>query len=129
MRFIHISDTHSGHNKLKNWPEADAIIHSGDFCKNLGYYDQVKEFAEWFKNLNYKHKIIISGNHECTFDLAREKYFRTKHKYLSKIEGYMGPAKNHAEIKSMILDDPNFIYLEEQQIEIDGIKIWGTPVQ
>ena len=128
FRFIHISDTHSGHHKLKNQPEADAIIHSGDFCKNLGYYDQVKDFVDWFRSLKYKYKIIVSGNHELTFDLAKEKW---ANEYISKKcnSDYLGQAKNHAEIKALVTDDPNFIYLEDQLIEIEGIKIWGTPVQ
>lgn len=31
MKILHLSDTHGCHRQLQNLPEADLIIHSGDF--------------------------------------------------------------------------------------------------
>lgn len=31
MRILHISDTHGCHHRMRDLPEADMIVHSGDF--------------------------------------------------------------------------------------------------
>ncbi len=36
MRILHISDTHGCHRRLKNLPEADVIVHSGDITMTGG---------------------------------------------------------------------------------------------
>lgn len=36
MRILHISDTHGCHRHLKNLPEADVIVHSGDITMTGG---------------------------------------------------------------------------------------------
>ena len=33
MKILHLSDTHGRHGSLKDLPEADVLVHSGDFCK------------------------------------------------------------------------------------------------
>ena len=42
-------------------------MHCGDFT-DLGKEDEVTDFNEWVGELPYKHKIIICGNHEISFD-------------------------------------------------------------
>ena len=32
MKILHISDTHGRHEELTNLPNADIVVHSGDFC-------------------------------------------------------------------------------------------------
>ena len=32
MKILHLSDTHGYHRRLQASPEADIVIHSGDFC-------------------------------------------------------------------------------------------------
>ncbi len=32
MKILHLSDTHSSHVSLGDMPEADVVVHSGDFC-------------------------------------------------------------------------------------------------
>lgn len=32
MHILHLSDTHGCHRLLGNLPEADVVVHSGDFC-------------------------------------------------------------------------------------------------
>ena len=63
MRILHLSDTHNQHNRLVDLPNADIIIHSGDFS----FADSVEEaiaFIEWFASLPYKYKIFVAGNHD-----------------------------------------------------------------
>ena len=32
MKILHLSDTHNCHHRLRHLPEADVVVHSGDFC-------------------------------------------------------------------------------------------------
>lgn len=32
MKILHLSDTHGCHHRLRDLPEADVMVHSGDFC-------------------------------------------------------------------------------------------------
>ncbi len=63
MRILHISDTHGCHRRLKNLPEADVIVHSGDITMTGGT-DEAVDFMEWFCDLPYAHKVFIAGNHD-----------------------------------------------------------------
>lgn len=98
MTILHLSDTHGKHHLLTDLPEADIIIHSGDITFG-GSEAEVEEFINWFKKLDYKHKIFIAGNHDSwLYD-------------------------NHvSELPE------NCYYLHHSGIEINGIKFWGTPL-
>lgn len=101
MRIVAIADTHSQHDKLK-LPEADMILHAGDISKR-GEEQEILAFLHWFKNMDYRYKIFIAGNHDFYFE-------RTS------------PEK----IKEIIPE--NVIYLCDSGITIEGIRIWGSPV-
>ena len=47
MKILQISDTHNRHNELTNLPEADVIIHCGDFTEQ-GTEEEVLDFLNWF---------------------------------------------------------------------------------
>ncbi len=98
MKILHISDTHGKHHQLKDLPEADVIVHTGDITED-GTEEEVKDFIEWFGQLPYKHKIFIAGNHDNCL-------------YGANIEG---------------LPD-NMHYLCNDGITIDGIKFYGVPM-
>ena len=100
MKFVAISDTHGQHADLE-LPEADCIIHAGDVSKR-GTFSQVQDFLYWFEKLDYKYKIFIAGNHDFCFE------------------------KTPSEAEALILE--NIIYLNDSGCEIEGIKIWGSPV-
>lgn len=63
MRILHISDTHSKHRELLPLPNADIIIHSGDFTF-AGSENEAYDFINWFCDLPFQHKIFIAGNHD-----------------------------------------------------------------
>lgn len=96
MKILHISDTHSRHKEIKNMPEADIVIHSGDITEN-GTEDEVLDFIKWFESLNYKYKIFVHGNHDLSL-------------YGNDIEGLM----------------ENTFFLENKMIEIEGLQVYGT---
>lgn len=101
MKIVAIADTHSQHNKLK-LPEADMILHAGDISKR-GEEHEILGFLDWFKNLDYRYKIFIAGNHDFYFE-------RT------------APGK----IQEIIPE--NVIYLCDSGITVEEINIWGSPV-
>ena len=69
MRIVCISDTHSLHEgMLYNIPNGDILIHAGD-CTNVGRQNEVREFIEWFQNIEgFTYKIFIAGNHDFAFE-------------------------------------------------------------
>jgi Icc-related predicted phosphoesterase len=131
MRITHISDTHNKHNQLNGLlPGGDLLIHSGDIS-SLGRETEVKRFVKWFNDIdNYTNKVFIAGNHDMTFD--REQLLRDK---LAHFEGRTEYDTECAEGKPAWLEEllgihlrPNVFYLENNFIEIDQIKIWGSPI-
>lgn len=98
MRILHLSDTHGCHPRLRNLPEADVVVHSGDFCM-VGSEQEAIDFMDWFCDLPYRHKIFICGNHDDCL-------------YGANIGG---------------LDD-NVHYLCNSGIEIEGLKFYGVPM-
>ncbi|XP_070528242.1 UPF0046 protein C25E10.12 isoform X5 [Cardiocondyla obscurior] len=68
LRVVCMSDTHSLTPFIKfDVPAGDVFIHAGDFTK-CGSLQEVIEFNNWIGNLPHKHKIVIAGNHELSFD-------------------------------------------------------------
>jgi len=96
MKILHLSDTHGLHHQIKDLPEADVIIHSGDISHN-GDENEVLDFLNWYIELPYRHKIFVTGNHDlCLWDA----------------EG--------------IEDLPdNLYFLQDRGVEIDGVKFFG----
>lgn len=98
MKIIHISDTHGCHKRLTNLPEADVVVHSGDFTMN-GSEPEALDFLNWLCDLPYAHKIFICGNHDDCL-------------YGANIDGL----------------DPNVHYLCNSGVEIDGVRFYGVPM-
>lgn len=131
MKITHISDTHNKHNQLNGkLPGGDLLIHSGDIS-SLGRESEVVRFIKWFNGIdNYTNKVFIAGNHDMTFDseiLLRNKldYFDGKREW-DGIAAIGKPQWLEVLLKSDL--DSNVFYLENSDITIDGIKIWGSPV-
>lgn len=96
---LHLSDTHGQHKNLKSLPEADVIVHSGDFTF-AGSEEEAYDFMKWFCNLPYKHEIFIAGNHDmCMYGADH-------------IDGL----------------SRNVHYLYNNSVVIDGIKFYGIPM-
>jgi 3',5'-cyclic AMP phosphodiesterase CpdA len=70
VRIVCVSDTHTNHKDLK-MPPGDILVHAGDFSIK-GRDNEIISFSKWLATLQYKHKIVVSGNHELTFDLEQE---------------------------------------------------------
>lgn len=102
LRIWHISDTHTYHNLLEIPKDCNMVIFSGDCSNPRNPYinePEVREFLNWFKNLPIKHKIFVAGNHDTSIE-----------KGLIEDESFEG-----------------IYYLENDWVEIEGIKFWGSP--
>jgi hypothetical protein len=97
-----ISDTHNKHKQIDTG-SGDILIHAGD-ATGRGQSGEILPFLKWFSDQNFKHKILIAGNHDFGFEKEPERYQKE-------------------------CDDLGIIYLNDSGIEIEGLKIWGSPVQ
>lgn len=103
MKILFLSDSHGWHWDIDIPLGIDMLIFSGD-CSN--YKDpyrneaEVLDFIDWIEKVDIKHKIWIAGNH-CTS--IEKKLVRPKE--LCKTS----------------------IYLEHEMVEIEGLKIFGSP--
>ena len=90
-------------------PEADMAICCGDIS-GRGSKFEVKDFLEWFESQPHKHKVMIAGNHDFWFEPGNPRN-RT-----------LMPDENP---RAIIPD--NIVYIEDETVEIEGIKIFGSP--
>jgi Icc-related predicted phosphoesterase len=114
MKIIFISDTHTLHHELNedlkslSSDEETMIIHCGDVT-GRGSEWETKDFLDWFSDLPYKCKIFIAGNHDY--------YFEPKLSAFPPI---------YPDIEQEY-KDKGVIYLMDKTVEINGLKIYGTP--
>lgn len=101
MKIVCISDTHSQHHVMEI-PFGDILIHAGDVSKR-GSKEEVLDFLHWFSQQPHRYKICIAGNHDWFFE-----------KHANQIQTYI---------------PDNIIYLNDTGIEIEGLNIWGSPIQ
>lgn len=63
LTILHLSDTHGRHRELGALPEADVVVHTGDFTM-AGTEDEAMDFLRWFAGLPHRHKVFVAGNHD-----------------------------------------------------------------
>jgi len=101
----HISDTHGYHDLLIVPENIDWVIHSGDFSNYFDVYKNEPEalnFLHWYGNLKIPIKILIAGNHDAYAHSISKKFKEWCDYY-------------------------KIIYLENDYIILDDIKIFGSP--
>jgi len=113
IRIVCVSDTHQHFPEI---PNGDIFIHGGDFTYD-GRPGAVQDFNNWLGKLPHKHKIVIAGNHDITF---QEEY------YSAKWTRFHDQKLDHAMIRKSLT---NCIYLQDQSKTIEGIKFYGSPWQ
>ena len=114
IRFVALSDTHNKASNLQI-PAGDVLLHSGDFSRR-GKPDEIQEFEHFLSSLPHRHKIIIAGNHDLSFDLENQNSLRLNFPILSEFDA------NSA--KSIL---KSCIYLEDSYCVIANYKIYGSP--
>jgi len=94
-----LSDTHQLHREVEV-PDGDIFIHAGDFTMFSESMDAVVDFNAWLGELPHRYKIVVPGNHE--FFLEAD------------------PSE-----RSLL---SNATVLINEGTEIEGLRIWGSPV-
>ena len=106
-RIVCISDTHELHDQVEV-PAGDILIHAGDFTM-MGELERIREFDEWLgavrKSGGFRHVIVIAGNHDLSLDPRNRGYVESSSSLL-----------RHA------------TYLDDSGCEVDGLKVWGSPI-
>jgi Icc-related predicted phosphoesterase len=103
MKIGFISDTHTQHLHVNGIEGCDLLIHAGDVCSR-GTENETTDFINWFNDLNVPYKVFIAGNHDFHLEKSTVAAIRAK------------------------LNDTTF-YLNDDGISIEGINIWGSPIQ
>lgn len=103
-RLVLISDTHNHHAAVK-LPAGDVLVHAGD-VSGMGRPAEIESFARWFAAQPFPHKVVIAGNHDWLFE--REP------------AAARGILAKHC---------PGAVYLEDEGVEIRGLRFWGSPWQ
>ena len=130
LTIVHMSDSHKSHQFLKNIPEGDVFIHSGDISHKSEWREITKDhphhsnnseeephdpiivpsivsFNEWLGKLPHPIKIVVFGNHDMGFEDLGADY-----------------------IQQHVIT--NAIYLQDQQLvvkykDVDFLRIFGSP--
>ena len=107
-RITVISDTHTRHGliPMEHLPGGDLIIHAGDIM-NSGYNKHdILDFCTWFNSLEqYQDKVFIAGNHDRMFE------------------------DHPLEANTIANSYGSVIYLQDDDLDVDGVKIYGSPWQ
>src|SRR5579859_1782694 len=103
MKIVAISDTHSYHRQISMPPNADVLVCAGDITWK-GELDIIEDFCNWMKELPYKHKVIVLGNHEL---------------------GIQNSIKREPALE--MIKNAGLHYLEDSSVEIDGVLFYGSP--
>jgi len=100
MRIVLISDTHGLHDQL-TVPAGDVLIHAGDLGRR-GTLEELRAFNGFLGRMPHRHKILVAGNRDYSFE------------------------RQPAECKTLLT---NALYLQDEEISVDGIRIYGSPWQ
>ena len=100
VKLVLFSDTH-GHHRRMAVPDGDILIFAGDMFL-FGDGNSLEDFNAFLGELPHRHKLVIAGNHDYCFEKES--------------------ARSAASLS-------NAIYLQDQAIALDGIKLYGSPWQ
>jgi Icc-related predicted phosphoesterase len=101
-RIVCLSDTHNCNEQIEV-PDGDILLHAGDATINGTQYE-VEAFLSWYSSLPHKYKIFVAGNHDWLYE-----------------------TENH--IAKLMTAKFNIKYLQDSFVEIEGLKIYGSPWQ
>jgi len=102
IRFVVISDTHWKHHVM-TIPEGDVLVHCGDIFLKGGSESQFNTFLDYFSKLPHRTKIFVGGNHDHALEVLGK----------DRIKELCEPF--------------DIIYLENDFLEVEGFRIFGTP--
>ncbi len=99
LQLVLLSDTHEQHAEVEV-PPGDILIHAGDFTMFSRNLRSISDFNQWLGKLPHRWKVVCPGNHEFFLE---------------------------ADLRRRSLLD-NAIVLVNESAEVEGLKIWGSPI-
>ena len=126
IRLMCFSDTHGHHLEIPKsqiFP-SDILICGGDFTI-FGNPEHVESFKQWIYGLPCNNKIIIAGNLDLTFDTKKLDHFRNV--INQKDPNIKLPENLESVKKSFVESNGKYDYIEDQIIDVNGIRIYGAP--
>ncbi|KAH3884570.1 metallophosphoesterase MPPED2-like [Dreissena polymorpha] len=125
VRFVCISDTHTEWEQSGiHIPDGDILLHAGDMTMS-GQKNELEIVKKYLDSLPHKHKVVIAGNHDLSFDhkfmvnRIKNNYYTFDHKDFQMYLKKCGVRCTR--------DLFNDIYLEDSMVKIYGINIYGSP--
>ena len=111
LRLVCISDTHNQVDASFVLPDGDVLVHAGDFS-NVGTEKEIRQFNDFLasKRSQFKHIVVIAGNHDIGFDVANYKELGPRF--------HANCACDPVEVRKLLTD---CIYLEDSGCVIDGV--------
>lgn len=109
LKLTFFSDTHNRHKVIEDdLPGGHILFFTGD-CSERGGQHEVHNFMKWFGNIKtYDYKVMIAGNHDRFIEWQPDHF-----KSMLKMDELYG----------------DFIYLQDEAIELCGLNIYGSPWQ
>lgn len=101
MRLVLIADTHRFEDDLRDVPSGDVLIHAGDACRR-GTLQELAGASAWLGAFPHRHKLFVAGNHDRALQ------------------------DHPAEARALLLRD-GLSYLEDNGVELEGVRFWGSP--
>jgi Icc-related predicted phosphoesterase len=102
MRIVAVADTHLYHTDLGILPDGDVLIHAGDLLRG-GSLEELRAAVAWLHAQPHRHKVFVAGNHDRCFE------------------------RQLAEARLLLGE--SFVYLQDAEVTIDGVRFWGSPWQ
>lgn len=96
------ADTHGMYRRLAVPVDTDILICAGDACEGFNPAD-LEDFFAWFAAIPAKLRIFVPGNHDRIFNTNQDR------------------------ARSLIPD--GVVYLENEGLELDGIKFYSVPAR
>jgi len=88
-----------------------------------GELKEVMDFGRWLRALPFSRKIVIAGNHDLTFDKTYGGHENRKG----------GNAPESGTVRAAFAEvcgaDGGVVYLEDEETNVRGIRIYGSPWQ
>lgn len=101
IRLVCMSDLHNI-DQFYKVPDGDILIVAGDICE-VGNTAELKEFDDFLGLQTHSVKVLVAGNHDWPF------------------------ANSTPSVAKKLLK--HAIYLEDDGVELYGLKFWGSPWQ
>jgi len=110
FKCVTFSDTHNLHEGVK-LPKCDIAIFNGDYSGRGNKFETLN-FLRWYnKQDQCKYKVMVPGNHDICFDPRHN-----------------GETHSQNWLDNMKKQFSNIIILNNNMVDIENVKIWGSPV-